>query len=119
MLIVDDEYLVRKGISETIEWTEYGIKIIGEACDGEQGLEMAMDYMPDIILTDIHMPFMNGLEFMSKLRERGSNSNIIVLSGYEEFSYVRTALQYGVIDYLLKPIDNQQLIDTVQKVAAK
>lgn len=119
MLIVDDEYLVRKGVSETIEWSDYGIQIAGDACDGEQGLELAICLKPDIILTDVHMPFMDGLEFMSKLRENGLDCSIIVLSGYEDFNYVRTALQHGAIDYLLKPIDNRQLIETVQKVAAR
>lgn len=119
ILLVDDEYLVRKGIQETIEWHEYGMEIIGEACDGEEGLQMALQLVPDIILTDIRMPFMDGLEFMEKLRGSGLNSSIIVLSGYEDFSYVRTALQFGAADYLLKPIDNQQLIDTVRKAAAK
>jgi two-component system, response regulator YesN len=119
MLLVDDEYLVRKGINETINWEEHGIKIIAEAANGEEGLEMALQYIPDIILTDIRMPFMDGLEFMSKLTATGLNFNIIVLSGYEEFSYVRTAIQNGAADYLLKPIDNAQLLDTVIKVGKK
>lgn len=119
MLLIDDEYLVRKGIRETIDWSEYGVEIIGEASDGEEGLEMALKFTPDIILTDIRMPFMDGLEFMAKLRESGSDSSILVLSGHEDFSYVRTALQHGAADYLLKPIDNKQLIGTVMKVAAR
>lgn len=119
MLLIDDEYLVRKGIRETIDWSEYGIEIIGEASDGEDGLEMALKFTPDIILTDIRMPFMDGLEFMAKLRESGLNSSILVLSGHEDFSYVRTALQHGAADYLLKPIDNKHLISTVMKVAEK
>lgn len=119
MLIVDDEHLVRLGLKSTVEWSNYGIEIIGEAADGEVGIEMAKKYNPDIILTDIRMPFMDGLEFMTKVRENGIESRIIVLSGYDEFTYVQTAIDNGASAYLLKPIDNQQLIETVQKVARK
>lgn len=119
MLIVDDEYLVRLGVRSTVEWNSYGIEIVDEASDGEMGLEYAKKYKPDIILTDIRMPYMDGLEFMEKVRQNGLESSIIVLSGYDEFDYVRTAMDNGACAYLLKPIDNQQLIDTVQKVSRK
>lgn len=119
MLIVDDEYLVRMGVRNTIDWENYGIEIIDEAEDGAMGLELALKYNPDIILTDIRMPYMDGLEFMSKIRESGIESSIIVLSGYDEFDYVRKAMHNGAYDYILKPIDNQQLIATVQKVAQR
>lgn len=119
MLIVDDEHLVRLGLRNTVEWSNYGIEIIGEAADGEAGIELALENKPDIILTDIRMPFMDGLEFMSQVRDNGLESSIIVLSGYDEFAYVQTAIDKGASAYLLKPIDNQQLIETVQKVARK
>ena len=119
MLIVDDEFLVRIGIKDTIEWVNYGIEIIGDASDGVQGLELAIKHRPDIILTDIRMPVMDGLEFMDKIRENNLDSIVIILSGFEEFDYVRKALHNGAYAYLLKPIDNQQLIDTVRKAAAK
>ena len=116
ILVVDDEYLVRKGIRETIAWESYGFKIIGEAGNGDEGLQFAIVHHPDIIITDIRMPFMDGLEFMAKLREVGLDSRIIVLSGYGEFDYARAAMSSGVEAYLLKPIENKQLIETVIKV---
>lgn len=119
ILLVDDEYLVRMGIRETINWSELGFEIIGEASDGEVGLEMALKLSPDIILTDIRMPFMDGLEYMEKLRSNGSEASIIVLSGYEDFSYVRTALKHGAVDYLLKPVNKKQLVETVVKVGGR
>lgn len=119
ILLVDDEYLVRMGIRETINWGELGFEIIGEASDGEVGLEMALKLIPDIILTDIRMPFMDGLEYMSQLRSSGLESSIIVLSGHEDFSYVRTALQHGAVDYLLKPVNKKQLVETVVKVGER
>lgn len=116
ILVVDDEYLVRVGIRQTINWEAYNFQIIGEASNGEEGLAIAKAQKPDIVITDIRMPFMDGLEFMAKLREAGLTSKIIVLSGYDEFDYARTALKFGASNYLLKPIENQQLIETVLQV---
>lgn len=119
MLIIDDEYLVRTCLKETIEWDKYGIQIIGEASNGQTGYELTLTYKPDIIITDVRMPFLNGLEFMKKIREQEIYSQIIVLSGFEEFDYVRTAMENGAYAYISKPIDNEQLIETVQKLAVK
>lgn len=119
MLLVDDEYLVRMGVRETIEWEQYGIEIIGEAPNGEEGLALALRYMPDIILTDIRMPKMDGTEFMQKLRENNLESKIIVLSGFEDFDYARNAIHSGAMAYLLKPIDNEELIQTMQRVVSE
>lgn len=118
VLVVDDEYLVRKGIRETIAWESYGFEISGEAGNGKEALQLAAAHPPDIIITDIRMPFMDGLEFMAKLREAGLDSRIIVLSGYGEFDYARAAMNNGAVAYLLKPIENEQLIETVRKVGA-
>lgn len=119
ILVVDDEYLVRTGIRETIAWEDYDFAIIGEASNGKEGLELASTHHPDIIITDIRMPFMDGLEFMAKLKEEGLDSRIIVLSGYGEFEYARAALENGAVSYLLKPIQNEQLIEIVTKVGEK
>jgi two-component system, response regulator YesN len=119
ILVVDDEYLVRKGIRETISWENYGFTIIGEADNGKEGLQFAITHHPDIIITDIRMPFMDGLEFMAKLQEAGLNSRIIVLSGYGEFDYARTAIENGAVAYLLKPVENEKLIETITKVGEK
>lgn len=117
ILVVDDEYLVRTGIRETIHWESYNLQIIGEASNGEEGLTAAQSLHPDIIITDIRMPKMDGIEFMAKLREAGLDSKVVVLSGYDEFDYAQSALNYGASAYLLKPIENQQLIETIQKVS--
>jgi Response regulator containing CheY-like receiver domain and AraC-type DNA-binding domain len=119
ILVVDDEYLVRKGIRETITWENYGFTVIGEAGNGKEALLFAGANHPDIIITDIRMPFMDGLEFMAKVKEAGLDCRIIVLSGYGEFDYARAALENGAVAYLLKPIENEQLIETITKVGAK
>jgi Response regulator containing CheY-like receiver domain and AraC-type DNA-binding domain len=119
MLVVDDEYLVRLGIRETIEWSKYNIEIVGEGCDGEEGLQLALKYSPDIIITDIRMPFMDGMELMAKIRENGLESSIIVLSGYDEFEYAKEAMHNGAEAYLLKPLENDKLVETIQNAAKK
>ena len=116
LFVIDDEYLVRLGIRETIDWEQYGFSIVGEASDGRRGLEAVLRLKPDIILTDIRMPFMDGLEFMHQIRQNGLDSKIVVLSGYAEFDYVKTALDNGASAYLLKPIDNDKLIRTILRL---
>ncbi len=116
MLLVDDEYLVRMGLRETIDWEALGITICGEAANGRDALVLAVANKPDIILTDICMPFMTGLELMAGARETALESTFIVLSGYPEFQYVREAMHNGAAAYLLKPIDNAQLVETVGKI---
>lgn len=118
-LVVDDEYLVRMGITQTIDWAEYGVEIIGEASNGEEGLELALQHRPDVIITDIRMPFMNGLELIEQIRGQDMLVGIVVLSGYDEFQYAQAALRYGASTYLLKPINIEELADTVRSVGTE
>ena len=113
LLIVDDEYYVRVGIKSAIDWSEIGVEVVGEAADGEEALEMALSSRPDIILTDVRMPFMDGLTLMERLRSKMPECGFIVLSGHNEFEYARQAIRQGAFAYLLKPIDRQELKDTV------
>jgi len=117
VVVVDDEYLVRLGIQETIDWKAHGFEIVGEASDGRKGLELVRKYKPDIVLTDIRMPFMDGLELMARMREEGFSAKIVVLSGYAEFDYVKTAMDHGASTYLLKPIENEKLLKTMKQLA--
>lgn len=118
VLIVDDEYLVRYGLRESIDWRENGFNIIGEASDGEEGLELASKCRPEIIITDIKMPFMDGIEFMKNLHKENIDSKLIVLSGYDDFKYAKSAIDFGVFAYILKPVDNESLLMALNKVAA-
>ena len=113
LLIVDDEYYVRVGIKSAIDWSEISVEVVGEAADGEEALEMALSSRPDIILTDVRMPFMDGLTLMERLRSKMPECGFIVLSGHNEFEYARQAIRQGAFAYLLKPIDRQELKDTV------
>ncbi|WP_270170207.1 response regulator [Paenibacillus sp. SYP-B4298] len=116
-LVVDDEYLVRAGLCQTVDWEEYGIQIVGEACNGKEGLEMALRLRPEIIVTDIRMPHMNGLELLRHLQEQQLDCVTIVLSGYDEFQYAQEAMRLGASHYLLKPVNIDELIETLQRVA--
>jgi len=119
MLIVDDEYLVRTGIRETIDWSAIDVEIVGEAVNGKQGLEAALALRPDVIFTDIRMPVLNGLEMIEKLREANYDGAIIIYSGYQDFEYARKALEYGVVTYLLKPFNNDDLLKKVKEALEK
>jgi len=114
VLIVDDEPLVRKGLCETINWKEYGFEIIGEASDGESGLEKYVELCPDIIITDIRMKRVDGLAFIDNLKKIDTfDSKIVIISAYDEFNYVKRALENKVAAYILKPIQEKELMSVM------
>lgn len=118
-LIVDDEYLVRTGIRETIDWADYGVQIIGDASNGQEGLDLALLHHPDVIVTDVRMPYMNGLEFLEKIKEHDLHCGVIMLSGYDEFQYAQEAIRHGASHYLLKPVNIDELASTVRQVGER
>ncbi len=118
VLIVDDEAVVRRGIVLGVDWGALGCAVVGEAANGEEGLAAAERYSPNLIITDVRMPRMDGIEMMKELRERGSKAHVIVLTAYDEFDYARSALRYGASDYLLKPFRDQELIAAIERVRA-
>ena len=109
VLLVEDESLIRKGIRMTVNWGSLNCMVVGEAENGEEGLKAVSDLNPDLIITDLRMPKMDGLEMLKKLREEGNEAAVIVLTAYDQFSYARTALRLGVVDYLLKPFHDGEL----------
>ncbi|MBB6690989.1 response regulator [Cohnella xylanilytica] len=117
VLVVDDEYLVRYGLRTTIDWERHGLELVGEAEDGEAGLELAVKHRPDIIVTDMSMPFLDGIGLMEQVRARGIGSKIIVLSGYDDFQYAKGAITHGASDYMLKPVENDHFISVVNRLA--
>lgn len=115
VLIADDEPKIRNGIKGFIDWTELGLNIAAEAEDGEIALQKAREVMPDILLLDICMPFLNGLELIEELKGFLKDSVIIIISGHDEFDYAQKALKLRVFDYLLKPIRKESLEAVLQK----
>lgn len=102
VLIVEDEVLVREGLKSVIGWERLGMEVIEDVANGKQALEVYERERPDIILTDIRMPVMDGLELIAQIRRQDEKTRIVILTCYEEFGYLQKALQLGVSDYILK-----------------
>ncbi len=119
VFLVDDEIVVREGIRESFPWDETPYVLVGEAPDGEMALPMIRDTNPDIVITDIKMPFMDGIELCRIMQKQMPWIGVIVLSGYDEFEYARQCIQLGVREYMLKPINADALKETLDKVSAQ
>lgn len=109
VLVVDDEPIIREGISNALKWDELGFELMGSCEDGFDALEKFSTDPPDIAIIDIHMPGMNGLELIDSVRTKGIPIQFIILSGFGEFEYAQKAISFGVKQYLLKPIDQEKL----------
>lgn len=116
VFLVEDEIVVREGIKNNIAWEKEGFEFVGEASDGELALPLIQKTQPDILITDIKMPFMDGLELSRLVKQEYPDTKIIFLSGYDEFEYAREAIKIGITEYLVKPISSVQLLDSVRKV---
>lgn len=113
VFLVEDEIVVREGIKNSIDWESNGFEFMGEAGDGELAYPMIKNKKPDIVITDIKMPFMDGLELTKLIRKEMSHIKVVILSGYDEFDYAKQAITLGVTEYLLKPISGNQLINSM------
>lgn len=116
VMLVDDEEEVRQAIINKLDWEEAGFYVVGYAENGEEALELAENLRPDVIMTDIHMPFMDGLTMCRKLKSISKNTKIIIFSGYDEFEYAREAIQLEVEEYILKPIDAVKLREVFARI---
>ena len=116
LLIVEDEIRIREGIQKLLGKMRQDYEIVGEAENGEEGLRLLKDLKPDIVITDIRMPKMDGLEMMSNAVKDGITSKAIVLSAYSEFEYARQAMKLGVTEYLLKPISLNDFAQALEHV---
>lgn len=118
IFIVEDEIVVREGIKNNIRWEEEGFKIVGDESDGELAYPMIIREQPDILITDIKMPFMDGLELSKLLKKDMPQLKIIIISGYSDFGYAQQAIDIGISEYLLKPITSVKLMTSVKNAAA-
>ena len=119
LFLVEDEIVMRDGIKSQINWEKEDIEFVGEASDGELAWPMILETKPDILLTDIKMPFMDGLELSALVRKELPDTAIIILSGYDEFVYAQQAVSLGVTDYLLKPLPPGKLLECIRRVQEK
>ena len=116
ILVADDDRIICKGLKAIIEKNTSDCKVVGEAVNGEEALSAIRDLKPDLLITDIKMPVMDGIELIKSIRRLDLKIKIIVLSGFDEYRYVRETLKTGVLDYLLKPIENRELLDLLKRV---
>lgn len=117
VFLVEDEIVTREGIRDNVDWRGNGFELSGEAPDGEMALPLLQTTKPDLLITDIKMPFMDGLQLCKVVRERLPGTKIVILSGHDEFEYAQEAIKLGVTEYLLKPVTVQDLHKVLQKVA--
>ena len=115
LLIVDDEKIVREGLMKRTKWTDFDIELTKMAEDAEEALDIVASCKPDLVIADVNMPGKNGLELAKLIMESSPNTRIIMLSGYNDYEYVSKALRNKVVDYLLKPVETEVLIQTLQK----
>ncbi|WP_163193059.1 response regulator [Clostridium thermarum] len=116
LILVDDEEDVRKGIAEKLDWKSIGFEFVGEAENGVEALDIAEKTMPDAVITDIKMPFMDGITLIEKLSTRYPHIKIIILTGFDEFQYAQKAIKLNVFEYVLKPISSAELLEILQKI---
>lgn len=116
LLIVDDEEFEREGMAQLIDWEQYGIEVVGTAWNGLDGIEKTRQLQPDIILTDIKMPVMDGIELIRRVRKSWPQIEFAVLSGYGEYEYTSKAMEQGVRHYILKPCDEERIAEAIEKV---
>lgn len=117
VLVVDDEPFVRQGLKSIIDWNEYGFELCGEAENGLAALEAIEAHQPHLVITDIKMPGLDGLELIRKATyELKCTSKFIILTGYEDFNYAKTAIKYNVKGYILKPVEESELIDILNRI---
>ena len=116
VVVADDEEEIRRGIIKKVRWEELGFRVVGDAENGVEALELVEKLEPDLLLTDIRMPFMSGIELARQVREIRPTVQIAFLSGFDDFSYAQQAIQYNIISYMLKPISSQELEEELKNI---
>lgn len=116
ILVVEDEAIVRNGICRGVDWESIGAMIVGEAANGAEGIAAVERCRPHLVITDVRMPCMDGIEMLRELRRKQYKIQVILLTAYSDFEYARCALKLGAADYLLKPFQPQELLSAVSHI---
>lgn len=119
VVIVEDSQLLRTGMIYTLDWQSMDCQVVGSAGDGLEGLELIERIKPDIIITDIRMPGLSGLEMVERARLDGSQASVVIISGYDDFDYAKKALKLGAVEYLVKPLDDEDTYRAIRAACAK
>ena len=116
VLLVDDEVLIREAIQENIKWGQLGFELAGACKDGREAMEEIRKNPPDLLLTDIYMPYIDGMELTKFVYENYPDTKVVIISGYDEFEYAKQAVKYQVVEYVLKPVTAFELTETLMKI---
>lgn len=119
VLIADDEKKVAQLIYKIVDWEQWGLEVIGVVNDGTLAVEMIRTEEPDIVITDIRMPGLNGIDLIRETKKEGKQIYFVIISGYSEFKYAQQALKLGVEDYLLKPVKKKDLAAVLDRIVGK
>jgi two-component system response regulator YesN len=117
--IVDDDRIIRRWLTKSVPWEEAGCQLSGVAADGEQGLQLIEKSHPNIVISDIKMPFLNGIEMAQIAKKKYPETEFILLTGFDDVSHINESAKLKVLDYILKPVDKETLLAKVKQVAAK
>lgn len=117
LVIADDDEWIREGLRRNIHWDQGNIQVAGVAVDGKEAWELIQREKPDLLLSDIRMPFMDGLKLAAQVKENGLDLKIVFLTGYDDFSYAKEALQLQAFDYILKYEDNDKILRTIMNAS--
>jgi len=115
-VIIDDEYVVVKGLKIAIDWEKYNIEIVGEAMDGNEGLRIIGDCLPDVVLTDIRMPGIDGIALIEKAKRLVPDAFFVIFSGFRDFEYAKKAISIGVVEYIEKPVTVSKMDEALNKI---
>ncbi len=119
VMVVEDEEMIRRGIVLAVDWAALDCVVVGEAANGEEALATAAECRPSLIITDLKMPKMDGLEMVRRLREAGNDAYVIILTAYDSFTYAQQAIRLGAVDFLLKPFHDGDLENAVLALQKK
>ena len=119
VFLVDDEKLIRSGMKKLLPWESLGFRLVGEAENGRQALPLIQELTPDLVITDLKMPFCDGITLTGEIKQRLPRTEVIILTGYDEFDYARQAIRMGVFDFLLKPISPEELQASLMRLQQK
>lgn len=118
VIIADDEPIIREGIRDAVDWASLGFAVAAEAGDGEEALALALAHCADLMLVDLNMPILNGIDLIRELKARLPLCRIVIVTGHDEFGYAQQAIRYGVDEYILKPANPDHLTETLRKIAS-
>ncbi|WP_462405404.1 response regulator [Gracilibacillus sp. Marseille-QA3620] len=118
LIIVEDDYIIRRGLCKTMPWEEHDFYVAGDAGDGKMAIALIEKEQPQVVISDINMPFMNGIEMAKLVKEKSPSTRIIFLTGYEDFNFAKEAIKLRAFDYLLKPVDSNHLLQKTKEAAA-